>query len=230
MIITYDRPVIGLPTVYSINKHVNIFIVQFHLYFWYIKLHLLPENYSCYFLALNITFFYRSDISTYLSFYSVRSFGYFLQQCKRVTVLWLYKGHDHFVKQMSVNTVCFAKYWILDFFTQRPDSFRFGVVHDFCALWWRVMLFLFCTPKAAGRFWGRLEEVRPCPCRLLGACGQESLPTSWCTPSASYTSSPAQTGTTLSQLYGKTSCQVRINDHLLTLCHCVRKSLFLFSH
>lgn len=64
-----------------------------------------------------------------------------------------------------------------------------------------------------GPFWGRLEETRFCHCSLPGACGLGWLPMSSCTPSALYTSSPAQTETTMSQLYGTTSYQVRMNTH-----------------
>lgn len=68
--------------------------------------------------------------------------------------------------------------------------------------------------QAAGHFWGRLEEARSCHYRLLGACGQEWPRMSSCMLLALYTSSPAQTETTTSQLYGKTSYQVRMNDRL----------------
>lgn len=71
--------------------------------------------------------------------------------------------------------------------------------------------------QAAGHFWGRLGEARPCHCRLLGACGRESLLMNSCMLSASYTSNPDQTVTTMSQLYGKTSCQVRTFYHYVIL-------------
>lgn len=77
------------------------------------------------------------------------------------------------------------------------------------------------VPKAAGRSWGRLEEARPCHCRLLGACGQESQPTSSCMLLVLYMSNLAQIETTMSQLYGKTSWQVG------ALCHCIHRALSL---
>ena len=89
------------------------------------------------------------------------------------------------------------------------------VLHMKCAvqinLTW-LDLTICSVPQAAGRFWVRLEEARPCRCRLLGACGQGLLLTSSCTPLALCMSSPALTETITSQLCGKTSCQVRTKE------------------
>lgn len=49
----------------------------------------------------------------------------------------------------------------------------FGRCFLFSAFDILMMTHHFCsTPQAAGHFWGRLEEARPCRCRLLAACGQ----------------------------------------------------------
>lgn len=83
--------------------------------------------------------------------------------------------------------------------------------------------------QAAGHFWGRLEEARPCRCRLRGACGRELHLTSSCMLLALCMSSLAQTGTTMSQLCGKTSWQVRIRI-MLFFCVWFKRFFFLFTN
>lgn len=94
-------------------------------------------------------------------------------------------------------------------------------VYMMLSWWWWHMLYPVRYHQAAGHSWGRLEEARPCHCRLQGACGQEWLLTSSCTPSALCMSSLARTETTMYRSYGRTSCQVETNH--LTLCNCIHK-------
>lgn len=99
--------------------------------------------------------------------------------------------------------------------------------------WCDVLLplypFFCCTLQAAGHFWDRLEEIRFCPCRPLGACGQGWLRTSWCTLWVLCTSSLALTETTTSRLCGRTSWQVRMNDHMNSVLKEFKNYLAAFS-